>query len=293
MDMDDGVDDRGDTRTAKRRSELDAIDNSALREAVNWFVLAAGTSNVVMQLSRRPVAYGVMESRVVEGNLFTNPKRRARTTVAYLAVVMLGGPDERAAMRRATNRSHAQVRSEAGAPVAYHAFDPELQTWVAACLFKGAEDAYVRAHGPMHGVFRDEFYRQSMAFGTTLQMPPENWPATRDAFEAYWREQVATLEVDDATREYLTRIVRLEYLGRTLPERVLRYRARLVAGYLPPEFRALMHLPWTDDDQRRFDRFDRRLARLTRAMPRRVRERPLARQLTDVRRRLADGRPLF
>ncbi|GAA1055858.1 hypothetical protein GCM10017608_14860 [Agromyces luteolus] len=296
MDADGEVEVRGRAnrrRTGAERAELDAVENWALRRAVSWTVLAGGTANVIMQLAMRPVAYGVMESPVVEGNLFTNPERRARTTIAYIAVTMLGGPEERAAMRRATNRSHARVRSEPGAPVSYDAFDPALQKWVAACLYRGAEDAYTAVHGPPEGAFRDEFYRQGMVFGTTLQMPPEAWPPTRDAFEAYWRETLAGLEIDDPTREYLMRIVRLEYLGRRIPAPLLRWRARMVAGHLPPEFRELMRMPWSEADQRAFDRSTRRLAGLMRVLPRSAREWPIRRQLRDVQRRLAAGRPLF
>ncbi|MFC8680004.1 oxygenase MpaB family protein [Microbacterium ureisolvens] len=283
----------GSITKAQRRQQLDAMENDALRQAANWFILAAGTSNVIMQLSRPAVAYGVMESKVDEGNLFKNPKRRARTTMAYIAVTMLGGAEERAAMRRATNASHARVRSEPGHPVGYDAFDPALQRWVTACLYLGAEHAYERVNGPLEGAFRERFYRQGRVFGTTLQLPPESWPATRDDFEVYWRTEVAGLTMDERTRDYLSRIVRLEYLGRRIPVRVLRLRQRLVAGYLGPEFRALMQLPWTDADARLFERFNRRLARVMRVAPAAVREAPLRRQLRDVRRRLAAGRPLF
>ncbi|WP_430647373.1 oxygenase MpaB family protein [Agromyces sp. GXS1127] len=283
----------GRRRTADERRALDAIENWALRRAVNWTVLAGGTANVIMQLSMRPVASGVMESPVVEGNLFTNPKRRARTTMAYIAVTMLGDAEERAAMRRATNRSHARVRSEPGSRVSYDAFDPALQQWVAACLYRGAEDAYTAVFGPPEGAFRDEFYRQGMVFGTTLQLPPEMWPPTRDDFEVYWRETLASLEMDDETRDYLMRIVRLEYLDRRLPPGLLRWRNRMVAGHLPPEFRELMRMPWSEADQRAFDRSSRRLARLMHVLPRAAREWPIRRQLRDVQRRLAAGRPLF
>ncbi|WP_394553201.1 oxygenase MpaB family protein [Agromyces sp. MMS24-JH15] len=279
--------------TADARRELDAIDTWALRRAVNWSVIAGGTANVIMQLSLRPVAYGVMESKVDEGNLFLDPERRARTTLSYLAVTMLGTAEERAAIRRATNRSHARVRSEPGASVGYSAFDPALQKWVAACLYRGAEHAYELVHGPLRDGFREEFLRQGMVFGTTLQLPPEDWPATPEAFESYWSETVAGLEMDDRTREYLMRIVRLEYLDRTFSERFLRFRTRLVAGHLGPEFRRLIGLPWDEAEQRAFDRFNRRLARLMRMLPRGAREFPLSRQLRDVRRRTAAGRPLF
>ncbi len=67
----------------------------------------------------------------------------------------------------------------------------------------------------------------------------------------------------------------------------------MTAGYLGPEFRSLMAMPWGADDERRFDRFNRRIAAVQRALPRAIRELPLRRALRDVRRRTAAGRPLF
>lgn len=282
----------GQTKADHRRA-LDATETTALRESANLFQLLAGTSNVIMQLSSRPVGHGVKDSKVDEGNLFRNPARRRRTTLGYLAVAILGGPEERAAYRRATNVSHAQVRSPEGAEVAYNAFDPALQLWVAACLYKGAEQAYERVHGPLTGEFADRFYREGMVFGTTLQLPPDAWPATRQQFDAYWETSLAELEVDDATREYLMRVVRLEYLDREVPPWLMRWRLRLVTGYLEPRFRELMHLEWSPADEAKFVRFNRRVARLLRITPRAVRELPFTRSLRDVRRRLASDTPLF
>ena len=69
-------------------------------------------------------------------------------------------------MRRATNASHAPVRSVPGHPVGYNGLDPALQKWVAACLYRGAEHAYERVHGPLAGDFGVRFYQQGSVFGT-------------------------------------------------------------------------------------------------------------------------------
>ena len=38
---------------------------------------------------------------------------------------------------------------------------------------------------------------------TTLQVPPEMWPADRAAFDRYWQESLAKVHIDDAVRDYL------------------------------------------------------------------------------------------
>lgn len=104
----------------------------------------AGTANVVMQLGRPAVGYGVYESKVDSGNVMLVPRKRARTTLTYLAVALLGTDEERAHLRSEVNRQHVAVRSTPESPVEYNAFDPDLQLWVGACLAYGARDVYAR-----------------------------------------------------------------------------------------------------------------------------------------------------
>ena len=48
--------------------------------------LLAGPANVIMELARPGVGYGVLESRVESGRADRHPIKRARTTFTYLAV---------------------------------------------------------------------------------------------------------------------------------------------------------------------------------------------------------------
>lgn len=99
--------------------------------------LLAGAANVIIQLSRPGVGYGVVESRVESGRIDRHPIKRARTTFTYLAVSAQGTPEQQAAYRRAVNGAHAQVYSTKESPLSYNAFDPALQMWVGACMYKG------------------------------------------------------------------------------------------------------------------------------------------------------------
>jgi uncharacterized protein (DUF2236 family) len=273
--------------------ELDDLDTTLLGQGASIFTALSGTANVVMQLSRPEIGYGVKDSQVTEGSLFGNPRRRRRTTVGLLAVAVLGTPAERAAYRSAVNGSHAKVRSAPGEQPAYSAFDPELQRWVGACIYKGFEESREYTFGPLRGAEREEFYRQGVIFGGMLQMPSELWPADRDAFEDYWQAGLAGARIDDSVRDYLIRVIRLEYLGRTVPERLVRFRRWLVTGYLPAELRTQMGLTWTEEQQRRFVRFNRNLGRVVRRLPPQRRQWPFTRSINDIRARLAEDRDLF
>jgi uncharacterized protein (DUF2236 family) len=134
------------TTPARRRCGRQA----GLADWLTGIALLAGPANVIMQLARPGVGYGVVESRVESGRIDLHPIKRARTTFTYLAVATQGSEEQKAAFRRAVNRAHAHVYSTADSPVPYNAFDPDLQMWVGACLYKGAVDVYRLFVGEMN-----------------------------------------------------------------------------------------------------------------------------------------------
>lgn len=253
--------------------------------------LLAGTANVIMQLSWPGVGYGVLESKVESGQVMRHPLKRFRTTFTYLSVVMLGTDDERARYREAVNRSHRQVRSDENSPVKYNAFDPELQLWVAACLYYGTVDIVERMHGRPSEAALDEFYAYGASFGTTLQVRPGMWPADRAAFEQYWQQGLDKVAIDEPVRQYLTRLMDRSYLPWPL-RATGRTSTWVTTGFLPELFREQMQLTWSERDERRFGRLMRAVGLGSRILPRPVRRFPFNWFIYDLRLRSRLGRPL-
>jgi uncharacterized protein (DUF2236 family) len=258
--------------------------------------LLLGPANVIMQLARPGVGYGVLESRVESGRIDLHPIKRARTTFTYLAVAMAGSDAQKAAFRRAVNRAHAEVYSTADSPVEYNAFDPDLQLWVAACLYKGGVDFYRTFVGEMDKQDAERHYRDGMVLGTTLQVPAEMWPPDRAAFDRYWQAQLDKVHIDDTVRDYLYPIAVARMRGMTLPESLRRLPEGLAllitTGFLPQRFRDEMRFSWDPDKQRRFDRLIAVLRTVNNLMPRFVRRFPFNVLLLDLDRRIKAGRPL-
>jgi uncharacterized protein (DUF2236 family) len=276
--------------TSKRRGPT--VD-----EGLMGIALLAGPANVIMQLARPGVGYGVLESRVESGRVDRHPIKRARATFTYLAVANNGTDEQKAAFRRAVNGAHAQVYSTDESPVKYHAFDKDLQLWVAACLYKGAVDVYRLFVGEMDEVTADRHYAEGMALGTTLQVPAEMWPADRAAFDGYWQRSLDQVHIDDTVREYLFPIAAGRMRGVKLPVAVQRrlddFNLLITAGFLPQRFRDEMQLPWDTRRQRRFDRLMVVLRTVTHVMPRFVRQFPFNVLLKDLDWRIRTGRPLI
>ncbi|CDO09173.1 DUF2236 domain-containing protein [Mycolicibacterium cosmeticum] len=280
-------------RTAVRRPRWGA----GFDDGLMGVALLAGPANVIMQLARPGVGYGVMESRVDSGRVDLHPIKRARTTFTYLAVAGRGSDAQKAAFRRAVNRAHAQVYSTEDSPVQYNAFDKDLQLWVAACLYKGAVDVHRLFVGEMDEETADQHYREGMTLGTTLQVSPEMWPADRAAFDKYWAESLEQVHIDDAVREYLYPIAVARLRGLQLPGPLQRYAEEwaglITTGFLPQRFRDEMRLPWDARRQRRFHRLMTVLRTVNNAMPGFVRQFPFNVLLKDLDWRIRTGRPLI
>lgn len=227
-------------------------------------------ANVIMQLALPGVGYGVLESPVDSGNVYKHPFKRARTTGTYLAVATMGTRADRELMRREVDRAHAMVRSTDSSPVSYKAFDPRLQLWVAACLYRYYVDQHEFLYGPLDDEAADAIYRDARKLGTTLQVRADMWPPDRAAFEEYWKRSLDELRIDEPVREHLHGVAAMAMLP--APLRLLAGRFNLFAttGFLPPEFREHMQLRWTASHQRLFDRLLTVLRITDRVVPREV-----------------------
>jgi uncharacterized protein (DUF2236 family) len=246
-------------------------------------------ANIIMQLAQLPVGRGVAESKVESGNLYKHPIKRGRTTFGYVMIAVFGTDEERDALAQAVTDVHRQVRSGPGDPVRYNAFDPNLQLWVAACIYRGFEDAYEVLYGPPPAELFDVVYRHGARVATMLQVPPSLWPPDRAAFAAYWAEAEAHIAMDDVTRAYLYDFAGLGFLPWPVPRLFGWYHRAVTAGFLPAAFRQELGLPWGSREQRAFA-LNRRVLRIANALtPPRLRTLPFDLYLRDMKRRIRNG----
>ncbi|MHA3024637.1 oxygenase MpaB family protein [Mycobacterium sp. BMJ-28] len=277
----------------RRAGRWDPAGAVSIGDAMDFWGFAAGAANVIMQLSWPEVGHGVLESTVDSGNLLKHPWKRARTTASYLAVAVFGTDADRESFRTAVDGAHQRVRSGPGSPVRYHAFDRDLQMWVAACLFVGLEDVYQLLRGDMTPDQAEQFYRSAWTLGTTLQVTEAQWPATRAAFDEYWAQACERVVIDPQVRAYLLDMVHLRMINPLLRLPFRPLLTFLTAGFLAPVFREAMGLGWGRGRQALFETLFRLVAFVNRFIPPFLRQGGSHLLLADVRRRVRARRPLI
>ncbi len=280
--------------SASSRNLIDARRRARLLEdPLVGACLLGAAANVVMQMANPRVGRGVVESRVASGQLLRHPVKRTRTTLAYLAVALDGTDDERRRMREAVDAVHRHVHSTGDSPVTYDAFDPFLQLWVAACLYRGLEDTLEALIGPLTADEKERLYARSAPLGTTLQVPASAWPRNHSSFEQYWASQSGGLGFDDDVRRYLRDLIDLRFLPRWIAAPIVPFHRFVTAGFLPRELRDELGLRWDGRRRRRFGRLTQIIGSLTTRLPRPVRRLPFNLVLVDLRRRIRLKSPLL
>jgi uncharacterized protein (DUF2236 family) len=255
-------------------------------------MLAPASANVVMQLARRGVGRGVAQSPVTSGSLVKHPVKRTRTTLAYIWLALYGTDDERSELRRNVDAQHRHVRSQPGDDVAYDAYDPELQLWVAACMYVGSLQGYEALYGRPSDNVATELLRQCSRFATTLQVPASQWPSDQAAFGDYWSRNLTLVEFDEVTKSYVLDFIELRFLPRPLAALARPLHRLLCVGFLEEAFRDALSLEWSERDQRYFEGWGAVMRWVNRRVPRVLGEFPWNLVRVDTRRRLVRGRAL-
>ncbi|NDK90876.1 DUF2236 domain-containing protein [Gordonia desulfuricans] len=234
---------------------------TTLFDLVTTLGLTSGVANIIMQLSLPPVGYGVNESRVASGSPRRYPIKRARTTGQYLVVAVIGTDADRDLMRAEIAEAHKAVVSEPDSPVRYSGNSPELQKWVAACLFRFYLDQYTLLYGELTEPELDVLTRAAEPLATGVNVRARAWPTSWAEFARYWESRLGDLAIDPPVRHDFETLSDLEFiveawgpLGKPFPMLLGPSYRYLTRANLPAEFRDLMGWEWSERDARRFER---------------------------------------
>lgn len=210
---------RGRVEMSRERRRPEARDltriDSLLELSTGLWPWLAG-ANVIMQLANPAVGYGVLESRVESGRVDKHPIKRGRTTGLYLAAATIGTEAERAFLHDEVKKIHDQVFSTPESPVRYSGNSQKLQLWVALCLIRFFIDQYELVYRELTADEREHVLALGRPLATVLNVSPEAWPESRQAYEEYFDRGMADGQIDPPVREMLDDLCRFGPLSGTL-----------------------------------------------------------------------------
>jgi uncharacterized protein (DUF2236 family) len=241
------------------------------RWASDGVLIAGGARAILLQVADPVVAAGVAK----HSDFAHRPVERLRNTLTFAYAVVLGSTDDAAAVSAHVRRVHRPVAGAA---------DARLQLWVAATLYDTAVLVHERVFDQTPDALADELYGEYAQLGTSLEVPPELWPATRADFAAYFAERLTHLEVTDDARQIahdlFAPVTAPAWLRAGLPLGRL-----LTLELLPASVRDAYGFEWAARDQRRADRAWRRVRFFARVTPHRLRSWPYRHYLKRLRGR--------
>lgn len=209
---------------------------------------------LVLQVAHPVVAAGVRD----HSDYTSEPWTRLMRTVASLSIYVYGGvagARVEAARLRSLHRTFTGVANGRR----YSALDPAAYAWVHATLVKAPVDAQRFFGRPLSTSELSEYYAQMCGIGRLLGVREGDLPPDWAAFERYYDETVAGFETNPTIETLLETIRTVAKPVKWLPDawwgRLRRGQMFLVQATLPPSLRKSLGLQWTEEDQRRFERF--------------------------------------
>jgi uncharacterized protein (DUF2236 family) len=223
------------------------------------------------------VAHPVVGAGVAQHSNFTvAPWTRLIRTMRSVDRIVFG-PEEIALSEGARlQRLHAGIRGVDDAGRAYHGLDPAAYAWVHLTLFQLFVDVQ-RVFGPALTPSEQQvLYLEWRRVGRLLRIRDDQLPPTWADFRRHFEitvEQV--LEANRAVQDVLAAVARPKRPLPVIPGRLwdpVAGRAGdvvllLSAGTLPASLRLRIGLPWTADDDARFERQVRRLRAMFSVVP--------------------------
>jgi uncharacterized protein (DUF2236 family) len=219
---------------------------------------------LVLQLAHPAVAQGVED----HSEFKRNPFKRLQGTLEATYAVVFGSSELASGVGRRIQWIHSHVVGPG-----YSANDPSNLLWVHATLTDTALRCYEDLVGPLSPTDAETYYQQMQVVAEAFGVDRSHQPPSLADFRAYVDATVEALEVSDVGRDLIGFILDPTLpLGLHRPLRpLLAQQRRFTLGSLPESIRDQLQVTWSADDQARYDLGRRRVQRLFRVLPTRVR----------------------
>lgn len=259
-------------------------DSLTIRLAGDLRVGLLGGRTFVMQVAHPAVGAGVNQFSQFRSDPWKRIEQITQSGIRYLYRGEKAGFEEGRRLRR----MHQGIQGVDSHGRAYHSLDPDVYGWVHFVFFDSIVTAHALFAEPLTRPQQERLFEEWRQGGRVFGLRDEDMPASVDD---YWRVHAEAIERTLEYNPVMDWILRGEQVPKPpnlawLPDALWallwkpwgKLQRKLILGTLPAAFRAKIarEQPWTERDQRRFDRFARFVRRAVPRLPKRWRMDPEA-----------------
>jgi uncharacterized protein (DUF2236 family) len=217
-----------------------------------------GPRPAVLQNMLAQLGQGVLDHSV----FFSDTSARVKRSLPPIFRTVYGSDDENAGLQ--VRDFHHSIKGDMPDGSRYHALEPETYFWAHATFVEQVlyfADTFVKR---LTREEKERIYLESKTWYRRYGVSERPMPADYDGFERYWDHMMNEVVVAHKTAQYGVGYVTK---GFPKPKAVHPLVWRLVApvfnplaaflttGGLPPQARTLLGLPWSERQERRYQRF--------------------------------------
>lgn len=262
------------TEIAENRAGIDALPLGPHSLVWRYFgdnrMYLIGPRPAVLQNMLAELGQGVLDHSV----FFDDTSARIKRSLPPIFMTVYGSDDENEGPR--VRDFHHDIKGEMpavdGTVRRYHALDPDTYFWAHATFVEQVlyfADTFVKR---LTRAEKEQIYLESKTWYRRYGVSDRPMPATYADFERYWQHMLDEIVVAHPTAKYGVGYVTKGFpcpkgvrpaVWRVVSVAFNPLAAFLTTGGLPPQARALLGLPWSDRQERRYQRF----AALWRSLP--------------------------
>ncbi|MCW2989480.1 MAG: hypothetical protein JWM73_74 [Solirubrobacterales bacterium] len=214
----------------------------------------------LLQVAHPTVGHGVHQY----SSFTKDPWGRLLRTLDYVHGTIYGGPELAGSIGKRVREMHRTIKGVKPDGERYHAMEPDAFAWVHATLAASVVRGHELFVAPMARGEIEAFWAQWRDVGKLIGVRERDLPEDWAGFEAYFEDVVRTeLEWTPAIPEVLATLAASKppnvpgmhpALWKVLRSPMGRQLHVQTLGLLPAGLRARLGLPWSQRDQRTFDR---------------------------------------
>ncbi|BBZ62709.1 hypothetical protein BST34_06915 [Mycolicibacterium monacense DSM 44395] len=250
------------TELAENRTEIDALPLGPQSLVWRYFgdnrMYLIGPRPAVLQNMLAELGQGVLDHSV----FFSDTAARVKRSLPPIFMTVYGSDDRNEGFN--VRDFHHDIKGEMPDGSRYHALDPETYFWAHATFVEQVlyfADTFVKR---LTRAEKEQIYLESKTWYRRYGVSDRPMPATYAEFEQYWERMLDETVIAHQTARYGVGYVTKGFpcpkgvhptVWRVLSIAFDPLAAFLTTGGLPPQARHLLDLPWSERQERRYQRF--------------------------------------